>query len=250
MASSNVAAATAASNPKFTPGSNVYFRRPSDKRTRRGTLLAEDGDGWLILARPDGKLSSRASRELFVSLDCILSEQEFCHVRRSRSGRTEAVSSTRRVVSVAESNRRAAVAAERFPYSEEQIITTGSFLQMMRHTVAALARKNNLPIGNWINHGGMSYPSNLEAGELVSEYVTAAANSLRRELASAPQHELDAFRSYLGQEGTKSRIFATVTVAGRGAVIRELKARAKRHAELFNFQDDTTDRYLHHRQVH
>lgn len=235
--------------PRFSVGDPIYFRRPGelgDKRTRRGTLLRERRTGWVIQAQPDGKTAAKKQLEVFVPHEHIMTAKEFEQKRQAKSGKTQSTrtvtSAVKRVVSADESNRRAAIAAKRFPYSEDEILVHPKFQQMMARTVSSLAGKNQIRPGNWTRRGGMHFSEdNLEYNDLVSEYVTAAANSLRKELADSSRADLDAFRAYLDGEESGSRIFATVTIAGRGAVMRELKQRAKRHEELFDFQGAESD---------
>ena len=228
--------------PKFSVGDEVYFKRPGgDLKTRRGTLVRKRRTGWVILGRPDGKTISVESRETFVPEQHILTAKEW-EKKRQGSGRVTVTSASKRVVSVAESNKRAATAAKRFPLTEEKILLNPKFQTMMSRTVTSLAQKNGIRPGDWTRRGGMHFSEdNLEYNDLVSDYVTAAANALRKELAEAPKADLDAFLAHL--EGTEdgSRIFVTATIAGRNAVMGALKERAKRLEELTDFQEVEQD---------
>ena len=242
--------AKAKSGPRFEQGEEVYFRRPGeDQKTKRGHIKAKTRTGWTIIGRPDGKVSAESAREVFVPDEHVLSKKQY-EKRKAAKGTRTATSTSKREVSITESNRRAAVAAKRFPLSEEDVITHPKFQDMMSATVTSLATKNGIRRQGTDTRGGVRFsPDNLEYNDLVSDYVTAAANAMRRELAASPKADMDAFAAQLRGEESGSRIFATITTEGRGAVMRHLKERAERFKDTEEYQENPDDPGVRRRQA-
>lgn len=240
------------SGPRFSQGDEVYFRRPGpegDQKTKRGHIKAKTRTGWTIIGRPDGKVSAESAREVFVPDEHVLSKKQY-EKRQAAKGTRTATSTSKREVSVTESNRRAAVAAKRFPLSEGDVITHPKFQDMMSATVTSLATKNGIRRQGTDTRGGVRFsPDNLEYNDLVSDYITAAANAMRRELAASPKADLDAFAAQLRGEESGSRIFATITTEGRGAVMRHLKERAARFKDTEEYQENPDDPGVRRRQA-
>jgi hypothetical protein len=228
--------------PRFAIGEEIYYRRPGeDQKTKRGHIKSKSRTGWVVIGRPDGAVSAVSKREIFVPDEHVLSAKQY-EAKKKKPGTREATSSTKRTVSVEESNRRAKAAATRFPYNEEQVITHPKIQSMMAATVTSLATKNQIHRGPVQTRGGIKWSTdNLEYNDLVSDYLAAAANGFRREVANSPQADLDAFAAHLSDEESGSRIFATITTEGRGAVMRHLKERAERFKDTEEYVEDSED---------
>lgn len=233
---------TSAKKPRFSIGDEVFYKRPGeDQRTKRGTIKQKTRTGWVILGRPDGKVFAEDKREVFVPDVHVMSKRQFEAQKKPKQTRT-ATSTKGRIVSVEESNRRAKAAAKKFPMTEEQVIVNKNFQNMMAATVTSLATKNRMAFGPTEVRNGIRWrQDSLEYNDLVSEYIAAASNGLRRELANSSQADIDAFLAHLNGEESGSRIFATITTEGRNAVMRQLKERAARFKDTEEYIEDADD---------
>lgn len=219
---------------KIPIGTPIYFKADADARARKGTIIGHQGKKYHVEGLRQGYVFKPVQHVL--PREQVWTHEE--HQARKappKSSKFETLSSTKRTIAVKESNRRAKVAQKRFDISEQEILTHPEVTGMMRRTLVKLASTNNIvPLARM--HNGYVHSEVPEMNDLIGEYSTAMMNSLRLETSKAPQKDLDAFRDHL--DGTKhnSRIFASITTAGRGAAIRYLKDRQKKLRELTDFQ--------------
>lgn len=187
----------------------IYFRLPGGKKARRGTIIEAQGDGYLVQGR---RTASQFNAPVyFVPRDSIWSKaaQSARYKRRNRDFD-------------AECRRRAEIGSERLDISEENVLTHPAVLNMAMSVLSLLARQNDLD-SDYTIKGGILHNRDHDAMELYSEYALALIIAFRREAAQAPQADLDEFREHLRGKRHDSRIFATITFAGRGAAIRAVK---------------------------
>jgi len=108
----------------------------------------------------------------------------------------------------------------------------------MSRTVSGLAGSNYVTPGNVRRVNGVYMSDdNFEYNDLVSDYMMAATMAFRRELASAPQPDIDSFEAHLAGEEEDSRIFKVATKEGRNAVVAALKER-QAHRDRMQYMDE------------
>ncbi|MEA5113993.1 MAG: hypothetical protein VB050_08175 [Geobacteraceae bacterium] len=209
------------------PGDECYYRTADSPRARKGRILGTIRGGFHV----QGKRSANSFKnpEFRLAEADVWPVEEFQAKKAPKSTKCEALSSTKRTIAVEESNRRANIGFKRLGLPERDILTH----PVVRATKVAVLKK--LAISNSIvpQSGGVVTD---DFHDLHSSYVMALANSLRLETSKAPEKDLDDFKAHLAGKKHESRIFATITTAGRGAAIRYLQDRAKKVRELIDFQ--------------
>jgi len=209
------------------PGTAVYFRTAEGKRSRRGHVIGAIDGGYHIQGRREaGKFTAPKYR---VPHGDVWTVDEQSAKRQSSSDKFEMLSSTKRVISVAENNRRALVGYDRLGKEEREIVTHPAVREMKLKTLKKLAAQNGIVPQT----DGIIDPDFADAH---SEYVAAQITALRRETSKAPEEDLREFKDHL--EGTRgdSRIFMSITIAGRNAARNFIIDRNRKKNELIDFQ--------------
>lgn len=213
-------------------GTKVYFKPEGAPRARRGTIIGHKGTKHHVEGLRQGQTFK--PEKFLVPREQVWTHDEH-QAKKEKKSKYEMLSSKKRTISVEESNRRAKLAQKRFDVSEKDILTHPEVTGMMLRTLVKLASTNGIVPMARIRDGYVSSDVP-EMNDLIGEYSTAMMNSLRLETSKAPKEDLQAFKDHLAGNASSSRIFATITTAGRGAVIRHLKERTKKIRELTDFQ--------------
>ena len=222
-------------------GTKVYFKPEGAPKARRGTIIGHKGQKHHIEGLRQGHAFK--PEKFSVPREHVWTHEEHQAKKQAKTSKYEMLSSKKRTISVEESNRRAKLAKKRFNVSEKDILTHPEVTGMMRRTLVKLASTNGIVPLARMREGYVS--SDIpEMNDLIGEYSTAMMNSLRLETSKAPKEDLTDFAEHLAGNKTNSRIFASITTAGRGAAIRHLKDRTKKLRELTDFQTAEEDPVL------
>lgn len=209
------------------PGTAVYFRTAEGKRSRRGHVISAIDGGYHIQGRREaGKFTAPKYR---VPHADIWTQDEQVAKRQSSSGKFEMLSSTKRVISVAENNRRALVGYERLGKDEKEIVTHPAVREMKLRTLKKLAAQNGIVP----QEAGII---DADFADMHSSYVMGLINALRHETSKAPDEDLREFKDHLKGKRNDSRIFMTITFAGRNSAKSFIIDRNKKRKELIDFQ--------------
>ncbi len=217
---------------KLAPGTEVYFRVAGGQRAKRGHVISAIDGGYHIQGKREaGKFTAPKYR---IPHADVWSVEEQAAKKAPKSDKYEMLSSTKRTVSVQESNRRAEVGYKRLGMEERAIVTHPAVRDRRNATLKGLAAKNRIaPYKN-----GHIDP---DLADMHQSYMAALIGALRLEASKAPQADLDAFREHLAGKRSNSRIFTTITIAGRNAALRFIVDRNTRTQELVDFQSGVGD---------
>ena len=218
--------------PDIPAGQEVYFKPPGAPRALRGTVVQSRNGQHVIEGKRQGYSFTPERHTL--PREHVWTQEEHAE-KRLRSPKTDG-----KHIATAESNRRAEAGLPRMGISETEIIQHSAITQMAGKTVARFASSNDIS-PQWRVRGGAVIGEDQEFNDAVSEYMTALKNSLRLETSKAPEEDLAELRDMLAGNRTNSRIFATVTIAGRGAALRFFKYRAEQKKDLVDFQSADDD---------
>jgi hypothetical protein len=207
-------------------------------RQRKGTIVRPLGRNmYVVQGVADGKTAAAPMHAVHAS--AILTEGE---ARRVKNTKYENTGGTANRLTAEEINRRADAARAATTLTEDQILTSDKFQSMMSRTVSGLAGSNYVTPGNVRRVNGVYMSDdNFEYNDLVSDYMMAATMAFRRELASAPQPDIDSFEAHLAGEAEDSRIFKVATKEGRNAVVSALKERQAHHDRMEYMDEDGED---------
>jgi hypothetical protein len=203
-------------------------------RQRKGTIVRPLGRNmYVVQGVADGKTAAAPMHAVHAS--AIRTEGE---ARRVKNTKYENTGGTANRLTAEEINRRADAARAATTLTEDQILTSDKFQSMMSRTVSGLAGSNYVTPGNVRRVNGVYMSDdNFEYNDLVSDYMMAATMAFRRELASAPQPDIDSFEAHLAGEEEDSRIFKVATKEGRNAVVAALKER-QAHRDRMQYMDE------------
>ena len=204
------------------PGQKIHFRRESDGRLLKGTVVNQVENGWLVRG-------SRTATKITPPVHILKTAYIIIgHVKhRDRAPVLEAGHGNGLCVPVAESLRRRDVAADRLGLSETQVLQATVVLELRRRTLRALAATNRISAS----------ASDFDWQELNSEYVVATLAALRATSSSATDAEIQEFKSHLAGETTDSRLVMQIERTGRTAAIRYLKRRTEYHHQHVDISD-------------
>lgn len=204
------------------PGQTVYFRTESDVRLKKGTLIEQSGESWIVKGR-------RTATKSTPPISTVPAHQIVTdHIApKDRVKKLEAGHGNSLSIVAAESIRRQRISIERLGLSETQILQARAMLEIRKRAVRKLASTNRIipNIGDY------------EYQELDSEYVVAQLTALRATAASATDADIREFKRYLAGETDDSRMVMTISRTSRTAAIRYLKRRAEYHHLHTNIDD-------------
>lgn len=208
------------------PGTAVYFRTADGKRARRGHIIGTIEGGYHVQGRREaGKFKAPTFR--LTEADVWAPEEQAA--KKQASGKFEALSSSKRIISVDESNRRARVGYERLGLAEKEIVTHPDVRKMKVATLKRLAAQNGIIPAK---DGSID----ADFADANSHYNEGLITALRHEASKAPKEDLQAFKDHLAGKRNESRIFATITIAGRNAARNFIADRNRKKKELIDFQ--------------
>lgn len=206
-------------------GQAVYFRTPEGRKVRQGHLIEPISGGWKIQGKREaGKF--KAPVHHVPHGDILTTEEQQAKYAPGDTGRDG------HTISTSESNRRAEAGYSRLGLSEAAVLTSSNIERIQSSTLRSLAMQNRIiPYQDGVADDDYS--------EMWAHYVSAMITSLRHETSTAPLEDLRELKEYALGKRTDSRIGATITTAGRGAVIRYLKDRTKKEkqSELVDYQE-------------
>lgn len=206
-------------------GQEVYFKRDTDKRTRRGVVIAgNDAAGYQVQGR---RSADKFNAEIvFLTADQMQSEQEF-KASRAKSGLFEAISAKGRQITSEEMKRRSEAGTLRLGMTETQVLQARAMLEIRRRVLLSLAASNRITPRS----------TDFEFEELTSEYLLATLGALRTATSKAADADLEAFRAHLTGKADYSRIMMNIARTGKTAAIRYLKKRQEYHQHHHNIDD-------------
>jgi hypothetical protein len=193
-------------------GTQIYFKLDGWKRSRRGDVIGGDHEtGWQVqgLRQPN-----KFTRDMFIVPTSQIFATEEIKAKSAPSGIREG-----RHIAAHEMQRRAQVAAERFPFTELQVLQAKVMLEIRRSTLSELAWKNRIS----------ATVKDFEFEELTSEYLVATIGALRTATSSATPERLAEFYDHLTGQTRRSRIMGRIARTGRTAAIRYLMKRREYH---------------------
>jgi hypothetical protein len=130
---------------------------------------------------------------------------------------------------VKENNRRALVGYEHLGTDEKEIVTHPAIREMKLKTLKRLAAQNGITPQT-------AGAIDAEFADMHSSYVMGLITALRHETSKALDEELREFKDHLKGKRNDSRIFMSITVAGRNAAKNFIIDRSKKRKELIDFQ--------------
>jgi hypothetical protein len=204
------------------PGDTVYFRTVTDVRLKKGEIVEQIGENWIVKGT---RTATKSTRPLItVPADMIVTDHipPGQRVRKLESGHGSGL-----CIPAAESIRRQQISTERLGMTETQILQARALLEIRRRAVRSLATLNSI----------VPHSEDFEFQELNSEYIVAQLTSLRATAATATDADIREFKRYLDGEATDSRMMMTITRTSRTAAIRFLKHRQ----EYYRFHVDIAD---------
>lgn len=208
------------------PGDAVYFRTADGKRARRGHIIGTIEGGYHVQGKREaGKFRAPQYR---VPHGDVWTLQEQA-AKKQVSGKFESLSSSKRTISVEENNRRAQEGYKRLEMAERDVLLHPKVREMKVATLKRLAAQNGItPVKDGV--------MDADFADANSHYVEGLITSLRLEASKAPKEDLQAFKDHLAGKRNESRIFATITIAGRNAARNFIADRNRKKRELIDFQ--------------
>ncbi|MBK5275161.1 MAG: hypothetical protein JJE30_08925 [Desulfuromonadales bacterium] len=206
----------------FTSGQKIYFKRDTDKRLLKGTIIGQAGDGWQVRG---ARTASKITPPVFtlqaheITTDHIPPRQRVKKLETSHGSGLSIVA--------AESIRRREITEARLGMTETQVLQARAMLEMRRRALRKLAATNGIAFSRY----------DYAFEELSSEYLVAAMSALRSTVSKAPDADLEEFRRYLSGEVADSRVMMTITRTSRTAAIRYLKRRTEYHLQHVDISD-------------
>jgi hypothetical protein len=206
----------------FEAGQKIYFKRDTDKRLLKGTIVAAAGAGWQVQG---ARTASKIKPPVFT---LQAHEITVTHVPgRQRPKTREAGHGSGLCIPAVESIRRHAIGTERLGMNETQVIQARAMLEIRRRTLRGLAATNGISFSGY----------DFEYEELSSEYLVATFTALRTQASKAPEADLAEFRRYLEGQTGDSRIMLTIARSARTAAVRYLRKRSQYHRMHVDISD-------------
>jgi len=202
------------------PGQQVHFRRESDGRLLKGTIVEQMKTGWIVKgSRTATKITPPVH---ILQTDDIVTD----HVKhRDRAPVLETGHGNSLCVPVTESLRRRDVAAFRLGLTETQVLQAAVMIELRKRALCSLACSNRIR------------KADFDYDELNSEYVVATLAALRATSSSATDQDIQEFKRHLAGETTDSRIMMQIGRTSRTATIRYLKRRTEYHHQHVDISD-------------
>lgn len=202
------------------PGQTVYFRIESDVRLKKGELVEQSGECWIVRGC---RTATKITRPFIsVPVASIVTD----HIpSRQRVKKLETGHGNGLCIVAEESLRRQQVVVERLQMSETQLLQCRVMLEIRRRAVRGLASMNRITT------------SDPDFEELSSEYVVAQLSALRAQAATATAADIREFKRYLAGETDDSRMIMTISRTSRTAAVRYLKRRSQWHQLHTNIDD-------------
>lgn len=208
-------------------GTEVMFKPEGGKSYRSGEIVNIGKTHYAIQGKRQGTGKTENHR-IHKTDPPVYSMPQWEAKKAQTSGTREATSSTKRQITVEESNRRAAEGYKRLGMSEDEVLQNSVVAGAIKAATKSLANANQL------------HPSDFH--DLKVEYSLGMVNALRRETAKAPMDDIEQFRRQLaGDSEHNSRIFVSMLAEGNGAAIRFLRQRQKEgeHIDIVDLQAPT-----------
>jgi len=181
----------------------ICFKLASSKKARRGTIIEQQNGGYLIQCK---RTSAKFKAQV------VFVDSEFVRNIPDKPAKPSTDFDTL-------CRQRAIIGYQRLGINEGEVLQHPAVLRMAKSVLSLLAWKNGRD-GNYIIQDGSLRNHDHVSMELYSDYAFSLLIALRRETFQAPQSDLEEFRDHLDGKRSDSRIFATITFAGRGAAIR------------------------------